>query len=134
MNNSKRPNPLAPTESLDRHIRQTGITTGPTKLALIQRALRLRGTPPFRSQEQLDDPTVFLKIFDPCGGFTWLITEWDGKNCAFGMGISYMEEFGYIDLPELSEAAGPLGIGMEIDVWFLPQPLSQAIKQLRPSP
>jgi Protein of unknown function (DUF2958) len=134
MNNSRQPNKLAPTETLDRHIPQTGITTGPKKLALIQRALRLRSTPPLRSQEQLDDPTVYVKLFDPCGLWAWLITEWDSRGLAFGVTLGHEKESGYIDLAELSEVSGALGIGMEIDVWFLPQPLSHAVKRLHPSP
>jgi hypothetical protein len=119
---------LKPTETLDRHIRQNGITTGPRKLEIFKRALALRGTPAMHSQENTEDPTVFVKLFDPAGSWSWLISEWDLDCTAFGLIIGQDQEFGYVDLAELSEVPGALGIGIEVDVWFLPQPLSKAIQ------
>ena len=118
---------LKPTETLEPHIRQNGITTGPRKLEIYKRALALRNTPALYSQANTEDPTVFVKLFDPAGSWSWLLTEWDGNSEAFGMTIGHEKEFGYVDLVELSEIPGALGIGIEVDVWFLPQPLSQAL-------
>ena len=118
---------IKPTETLERHVRQAGITTGPPKLELFRRALALRATPPVGAQENAKDSTVFVKLFDPCGPCTWFLLEWDGHAEAFGFVIGHEKEFGYIDLAELAEVPGALGIGIEIDIWFLPQPLSQAV-------
>jgi hypothetical protein len=119
---------LLPTETLEKHIQQAGVTTGPRKLHLFKLALALRGTPELYSQENADDPTVYVKLFDPCGAWTWFIFEWDSNLVAFGMTIGNEKELGYIDLAELAEVPGALGIGMEVDVWFKPQRLTQAIK------
>src|ERR1035441_6854776 len=97
---------LKPTETLERHISQKGITIGPQKLEIFKRALALRGTWVIHSQENTEDPTVFVKLSTP----------------------DQDQEFGYVDLAELSEVPGALGIGIEVDVWFLPQPLSEAIR------
>ena len=72
---------LSPTETLERHIDQNGVLPGPQKLAQFQQALRLRGTPPFYSQDgQGDEAIVYVKIFDPSGSWTWYLTEWDGAQ------------------------------------------------------
>ena len=59
---------LKPTETLERHISQKGITIGPQKLEIFKRALALRGTWVIHSQENTEDPTVFVKLFDPWPG------------------------------------------------------------------
>lgn len=121
---------LKPTQTLEQHIRQAGITTGSRKLEMIKLALALRGTPPLRSQEGAMDPIVHVKLFDPCTSWTWLILEWNQDTEAFGVIVGHEAEFGYIDLNELSSVPGALGIGIEVDVSFLPQPLSRVAKDL----
>lgn len=61
-----------------------------------------------------------LKLFNPCGAATWLITEMDDDGrlfglCDLGMGSP---ELGYVSLEEIEEYRGPLGIGIERDRWF----------------
>jgi hypothetical protein len=123
-------NPPNPNESLERYIDQAGVTTGPRKLAVLKLALRLRNTPGIRAQENAEDPMVHVKVFDPCGMWTWFVLEWDGASAAFGVSIGPEKELGYVDLVELSEVPGALGIGLEVDVWFKPQPLSRALEGL----
>ncbi|MCX6926392.1 MAG: DUF2958 domain-containing protein [Verrucomicrobia bacterium] len=119
---------IPPTQPLEPHLQQSGITTAPGKLKLFKRALALRGTPPLRAQENAEDPTVFVKLFDPCGNWTIFILEWDTQELTFGFTIGHEPEFGYVDLAELAGISGPLGIGFEVDAWFLPQPLSKAVQ------
>lgn len=62
-----------------------------------------------------------LKVFNPCGGATWLFTELDEDGdtlfglCDLGMGEP---ELGYVSLKEISEVKNRLGLGMERDRWF----------------
>ena len=122
---------LPPTENLTRFINQNGVTFGPRKLGLIQKALNLRGAPPLYSQEKKGDETmVYVKIFDPCGSWEWFITEWDGNDTAFGLVNGCEQELGYISIFELATTAGPTGIGLEIDVWFKPTTLGEVKKGL----
>ena len=66
-----------------------------------------------------NDPKPALKVFNPCGAATWLFTELDGDLlfglCDLGMGFP---ELGYASLTELAGVKGPLGIGLERDMYF----------------
>ena len=105
---------LLPTETLERHINQNGVLPGPQKLAQFKQALTLRGTPLLYSQEDKGDEAIAqIKLFDPCGSWTWFIIEWDGADEAFGLVFGDCCEFGYIPLPELASVPGALGIGLE---------------------
>ena len=70
--------------------------------------------------ETLDHKPV-VKLFNPVGAATWLITELDPANdmlfglCDLGMGSP---ELGYVPLKELEAITGPLGLGIERDQWF----------------
>src|SRR5260221_2855889 len=118
-----------PAETLERYINQNGVRPGPQKLAQFKEALRLRGTPPLCSQDgKGGDAIAFVKIFDPCGSWTWYLTEWDGEDEAFGLVCGDIPEFGYVSLPELAAIPGVFGIGVEIDVYFTPTVLRKAQK------
>lgn len=120
---------LQPTETLERHIKQNGVRPGLQKLAQFKAALSLRGTPFLYSQDEKgEDAIAHVKIFDPCGRWTWYLTEWDGADEAFGLVVGDCCELGYIPLPELAFLPGALGIGMEIDVYFRPKALREIQK------
>ena len=118
---------ISNTETLDRLINQNGVRPGARKLQQFKQALTLRGTPKLYVQDgKGNEATVFVKIFDPCGSWTWFITEWDGEDTAFGLVKGFELEWGYISLNELANVAGARGIGLEIDVWFLPKTMREA--------
>jgi hypothetical protein len=80
---------------------------------------------PLGSQD-VEDPLVIAKFFDPCGSATWLITEYDAvEKRAFGyvMGLQY-DELGYISLEELESIKRPYGLTIERDIYFRQAPLS----------
>jgi hypothetical protein len=107
-------------EPLADHIKQNGITYGPKKLELMRKACELRDVPEIGG----DWPTAMVKIFDPCGSWTWFISEWDSKTDeCYGLVHGFEKEYGSFSLRELSEVKGALGIGLEVDVWFTPIPL-----------
>ena len=63
-----------------------------------------------------------VKLFNPCGAATWLLTEIDPDDdtvawglCDLGMGFP---EFGTVSLSELAEYRGRLGLGIERDLHF----------------
>ena len=106
------------------HINQSGITTGPQKLALMQKACRLMQVP--ITDENVDSegetlsPLFRVKLFDPCGSWTWYIQDWDGQDLCFGYVEGFESEYGSFSLQELSEIEGPMHIGIEVDVYFKP--------------
>jgi hypothetical protein len=84
--------------------------------------------PKLYSQEGNKDPTVYMKLFQPWGSWTWYITEGeeqDGDYLMFGYVIGFEREWGYISLNELSSVTGPFGLKIERDIHFTPKPKSQ---------
>jgi hypothetical protein len=84
--------------------------------------------PKLYSQENIKDPIVQVKFFDPTGSFTWFATEFDGEDSFFGKVFSEMcpeGELGYFSLSELQSVRCRFGLGIERDLHFSPKPLSQ---------
>jgi len=75
------------------------------------------------------DHAPVVKLFDPTGAATWLLSEILPHNpdllfglCDLGMGTP---ELGYVSLAELESVKGRLGLGIERDLYFAPRfPLS----------
>jgi len=105
---------------------QNGVQPGPKKLAQFREIMELTGTPRLYAQEAKgDEALVHVKLFDPTGSWTWFITEFDPtNNTAFGLVNGHEVEAGYIDLNELANIRGRMGIGIEIDMHFKPQTLA----------
>ena len=103
---------------------QNGIKPGPRKLDQFKAALTARQTPQLYSQDgKGHDALATVKFFDPSGDWTWYITEWDGETMTFGLVDGFDRELGYVDLEELANQHGAFGIGIEIDMHWLPRPL-----------
>ena len=68
-----------------------------------------------------NDEDIVLKLFNPCGAQTWLITQIEPDNdimwglADLGFGIV---EYGTISLNEIKAFSGPYGVGIERDAWF----------------
>lgn len=78
--------------------------------------------------EEEADHLPVVKLFDPCGAATWIITEMmaDGDTlfglCDLGLGCP---ELGSVSLGEIQSVQGRLGLGIERDIFFRPRfPLS----------
>ena len=75
------------------------------------------------SQEEVEDPLVLAKFFNPCGRGTWLLTEYfPSTHTAFGYVFGLFpggDEWGYYSLDELEAlSCPPLGLPIERDVHF----------------
>lgn len=103
------------------------------KQMLLTQADRKR-LPALYSQENVKDPIVWVKFFNPYGDGTWLATEFDGNDTFFGLvKLHGNSELGYFSLRELENAKAVIGgrahpgiQGVERDAWFRPEPLSRA--------
>ena len=71
------------------------------------------------------DPIVQVKFFCPWNHWTWYAYEYDGEDIFFGFVKGDFDEFGTFSLSELESIRGPLGLGIERDLYFKPKPLSQ---------
>lgn len=68
------------------------------------------------------DHVPVVKLFDPCGAATWLISaiEPDDPDILFGLcdlGLGF-PELGSVRLSELESVRGRLGLGIERDLYF----------------
>lgn len=111
-----------------RDINQNGVRPGPRKLAQFREAMRFVPTRP--QGLPLNEQLAYVKLFDPCGAATWLITDWEPEDdCANGwcfLGDPECAEFGRLSLAELAFHKGRMGIGIEIDNWFIPRLMAEA--------
>lgn len=81
-------------------------------------------------QEDVEDPIVIAKFFNPTGAGTWYATEYDPETKEFFGFVSifgdWNDEWGSFSLYELENYRGHFGLGIERDLWFEPQPISKA--------
>jgi hypothetical protein len=77
--------------------------------------------PPLYATEGKDPRKVKIiaKFFTPFGNWTWYATEYDPqKRIFFGYVRGLENELGYFSLDELESVKGPLGLGIERDLYF----------------
>ena len=85
------------------------------------------------SQDDVADPLIVAKFFNPCGAGTWYATEYDPATRLFFGYVSifgdHNDEWGSFSLEELEAFRGPLGIGIERDRYFGEKGASEVIKE-----
>jgi hypothetical protein len=80
-----------------------------------------RQLPALRSTEGRDpkDVKVPAKFFNPCGAGAWYPVEYDPvERVFFGLTVITDAELGYLSLDDLEAFRGPLGVGIERDLWW----------------
>lgn len=82
-------------------------------------------------QEDVEDPIVVAKFFNPTGAGTWYATEYDPKQKLFFGYVSifgdHCDEWGYFSLEQLEEYKGRFGLGIERDLYWSERPASEVI-------
>lgn len=82
-------------------------------------------------QAMEEDPIILAKFFNPTGAGTWYATEYDAnRNDCYGYASifgDWNDEWGYFSLDELQSYTGPLGIGIERDLFWEEKRASQVI-------
>ena len=85
------------------------------------------------SQENVPDPIIIAKFFNPSGAGTWYATEYDPKQRLFFGYVSifgdWNDEWGSFSLEELESFRGHFGLGIERDCYFTEQPFSKVVPQ-----
>ncbi|OGO37332.1 MAG: hypothetical protein A2W35_02535 [Chloroflexi bacterium RBG_16_57_11] len=83
------------------------------------------------SQENVKDPVIVAKFFNPAGAGIWYATEYDPVTRTFFGYVSifgdWNDEWGYFSIDELESFKGPLGIGIERDLYWDEMRFSKAI-------
>ena len=68
------------------------------------------------------DHVPVLKLFNPCGAGTWLLSELDTEDESIAFGLADLgfgtPEIGSFSLEELNAFQGPFGLGIERDLYF----------------
>lgn len=86
------------------------------------------------SQENSENPIVIAKFFNPTGAGTWLATEYDPETRTFFGYVSIFgdsnDEWGSFSLDELAAYKGPLGLGIERDLYWHEKCFSEARAEL----
>lgn len=77
-------------------------------------------------EQDVEDPIVVCKFFDPTGGWTWYATAYiPDEKLFFGMVHGFEKELGYFSLAELESIRGKFGLGIERDLHFDEKQLSK---------
>ena len=67
-----------------------------------------------------------VKLFDPCGRWTWYLSEYDpSTRQAFGLVDGFEKELGYIDMQEIVGFRGQFGLPIERDLYWKARPLAE---------
>ena len=84
-------------------------------------------------QENIKDPIIIAKFFNPTGGGTWFASEYNPKDKIFFGYVSifgdHCDEWGYFSLKELEDFKGRFGLGIERDLHFKETKSSEIIRQ-----
>lgn len=83
-----------------------------------------------QEKKELGEQIVIVKFFDPTGSWTWYATEFDGKDIFFGLVDGFELEWGTFSLSEMQSVKGPLGLGIERDLYF-GMPLMKDVSRLK---
>ena len=92
----------------------------------------LKRLPALHAQENAADPIAYAKFFTPDAGWTWYATEGepqDGDFVFFGWVMGIEPEWGTFLMSELTSVRGKLGLPVERDRFFTPQPISEVMKR-----
>jgi hypothetical protein len=79
-------------------------------------------------EQDIPDPIVVAHYFNPCGSGDWYATAYlPEENTIFGWAeiVPGCGEWGYTSLDELKSYKGPLGLGIERDLYWREQRASQ---------
>lgn len=94
-------------------------------------AAKLPAVGHYEMAEAKDIP-VRLKIFDPCGGWTWYATEYNPETKTFyGFVVGFEEELGYFSLEELETVRNRMGLPLERDLYWRDATLAEVMEGKR---
>lgn len=101
-------------------------------MQLMTKAIETAAQKQYPLGSELEGQQVVAKFFDPCGSWTWYLMNQDPDDPDYLWGIvkGFEVEEGSFLLSELQSVKGPLGIGIERDRHFKPQPAIEIWRKL----
>jgi hypothetical protein len=94
-------------------------------MELLPGEIRAALPPLYHNEKQGLKAVAPVKFFTPDAGWTWYATEFDGDDLFFGLVSGLEIELGYFALTELEGVRGPMGLPIDRDLYYDPQPLEQ---------
>ena len=81
-------------------------------------------------RQDVPDPLVIAKLFDPSGSWTYYVTEYFPEDRTIFGWVDGVDspELGYASLAEIESVKNQFGLGMERDFHFYPCRLSEIKK------
>ena len=98
-------------------------------MQLLTAALR-RSLPPLGTGDTQGSARARVKFFTPDSSWTWYAVEFDGDDTFYGLVDGFELELGTFSLGELESVRGPLGLPIERDRFFTPEPLADLYDEL----
>jgi|TARA_R100001530_G_scaffold45791_1_gene34436 hypothetical protein len=90
-------------------------------MQLLTKAQKAKMIKNYKNQDGTKEFKAVVKLFNPTGQGSWYLSELNpDTNVAFGLCKISDEEFGYVDLNELTSFKGQMGLSIERDRWFIP--------------
>ena len=82
--------------------------------------------------QDIQDPIIITKFFASWSSWTWYATSYDEESgMFFGLIKGTHTELGYFSMKDLKRLQGPLGLGIERDLYWREKKLSE-LKQRQP--
>lgn len=86
-------------------------------------------------QDEVADPVIIAKFFNPTGAGTWYATEYDPETGEFFGYVSifgdWNDEWGYFSLAELQDYKGQFGLGIERELYWVEQRATEVIPDFK---
>jgi hypothetical protein len=79
------------------------------------------------------DAVALTKLFTPSSSWTWYLTEASRQGddvLMFGLVDGHEKELGYVSLNELISVRGPMGLPIELDLYWSPKKLVDIAPEL----
>jgi len=99
-------------------------------MKLVTQEIRKKLPPLYSQDGKGGKAVVYAKFFTPDSGFTFWVTEFDGKDTFFGLVDGHCKELGYFSLSELESVRGPMGLPIERDLYWQPKTLEEIAPEL----
>ena len=93
---------------------------------LMTKAIRKKLVANYDNQDGAKEFKAVLKLFNPTDAGTLYLSEMNpDTHVAFGLCLITEKELGYVDLNELANFKGQMGLGIERDRLFTPKTLKE---------
>ena len=108
-------------------------------MKLLTKEMRKKLPPLYAQESKGGKAVVYLKLFTPDAGWSWLATEGSAVTDEQGNEIDFQffglvegqcKELGYFNLSELESVRGPMGLPIERDPWWEPKTLEEIAPEM----